>query len=172
MDDIIATTQTVLRTTPLRWTDLTQHLPADLLRRPPAPGEWSALDCLQHLIDTERAAFPSRVRAILAGQDFPAFDPDAQGTPPNPAAAPQDLAAEFASLRAASVELLQTVTPADLDRTARHAELGIVSLRELLHEWAGHDLMHAIQAEQALMQPFIAGCGPWLPYFSAHVAGS
>ncbi|NDJ76837.1 MAG: DinB family protein, partial [Chloroflexi bacterium] len=84
-------------------------------------------------------------------------------------AAPQDLAAQFASLRAASLELLQTVTAADLDRTARHAVLGLVSLSNLLHEWAGHDLMHTVQAEQALMQPFIAGCGAWLPFFAQHI---
>jgi hypothetical protein len=170
MDHIITTAQTVLRTTPLRWSALTLHLPADLLRAPAAPGEWSALECLQHLLDTERAVFPTRVKHLLAGEDFPAFDPDAQGTPPNPNAAPQDLAAEFAALRAASLDLLHTVTPDDLDHTARHAELGVVSLRELLHEWAGHDLMHTVQAEQALLQPLIAGCGPWQPYFAAHVA--
>jgi hypothetical protein len=45
-----------------------------------------------------------------------------------------------------------------------------VSLSELLHEWAGHDLMHTVQAERALMQPFIQGCGPWQPYFRDHLA--
>jgi hypothetical protein len=33
---------------------------------------------------------------------------------------------------------------------------------------AGHDLMHTVQAERALMQPFIAGCGPWQPYCADH----
>jgi hypothetical protein len=42
----------------------------------------------------------------------------------------------------------------------------------LLHEWGGHDLMHLVQAEQALMQPFIDGdgCGPWEVYFTQHKA--
>jgi hypothetical protein len=30
----------------------------------------------------------------------------------------------------------------------------------MIHEWAAHDLMHTIQGERALMQPFIADCGP------------
>ncbi len=28
--------------------------------------------------------------------------------------------------------------------------------------------MHTIQAERAMMQPFIAGCGPWRFYFLDH----
>jgi hypothetical protein len=38
----------------------------------------------------------------------------------------------------------------------------------LLHEWAAHDLTHTIQAEKALMQPFIQGSGPWRFYFQDH----
>jgi len=30
---------------------------------------------------------------------------------------------------------------------------------------SAHDLMHTVQAERAMMQPFIAGSGPWRPYF-------
>ena len=43
---------------------------------------------------------------------------------------------------------------------------------ELLNEWAAHDLMHTVQAERALMQPFIQGCGPWQHYFQDHVVRS
>jgi hypothetical protein len=60
--------------------------------------------------------------------------------------------------------------PEDLPRTAMHPERGEVSLGELLHEWGAHDLMHTVQAERALLQPFIEGCGPWRPYFADHVA--
>jgi hypothetical protein len=164
MDNILAVLPAILKATAIRWNDLTRRIPADVLGRAPAPGEWSALECLQHQIDTERSVFPVRVRALLAGEDFPAFSPDNEGT-----ISPQDLAAEFDALRAGSIVLLQSVTAADLTRRARHAELGVVTMSELLHEWAGHDLMHLVQAEQALMQPFIEGCGPWQPYFAAHV---
>ena len=70
-----------------------------------------------------------------------------------------------------SLKLVDQITPADLDRQATHAELGLVSLSELLHEWGGHDLMHTVQAEQAIMQPFIDGCGAWRVYFLDHVVG-
>jgi hypothetical protein len=113
--------------------------------------------------------FPVRVRALLAGQDFAAYNPNLQGTKPADSPAPVDLALEFAQLREAGLRQLAVVTPADLSRTALHQELGRVTLGELVHEWAAHDLMHTVQAERALMQPFIRGCGPWLRYFADHV---
>jgi hypothetical protein len=39
----------------------------------------------------------------------------------------------------------------------------------MLSEWAAHDLNHTIQAERALMQPFLLECGPWIVYFQDHV---
>jgi hypothetical protein len=170
MDDLLSAASSVLATTSPRWDHLARNVPADLFARPPAPGQWSPLDCLQHLVDTERWVFPVRVRALLAGQGFAAFDPDSQGTLATPRHSPAELATVFAALRADSLALLATVTPADLPRRAVHQELGPVTLSELIHEWAGHDLMHTVQAERALMQPFIQGCGPWQSYFRDHVA--
>ncbi|GAB4447654.1 MAG: hypothetical protein Kow0031_30200 [Anaerolineae bacterium] len=166
MEDVLVWTYNVLETTSARWVELTTRLPVELLTRPPAAGEWSAADCLQHLVDTERWVFPARVEAILAGQDFPAFDPDKQGS--KAALSPAELAAEFARLREQGLATFKKVTPGDLGKQARHSELGVVSLSQLLNEWAGHDLMHTVQAERALMQPFIQGCGPWQSYFTDH----
>jgi len=170
MNNILEYADAILNTTPDRWLSLTEHVPADLLTRPAAQGEWSALDCLQHLVDTERWVFAARVQFLLDEEDFPAFDPDSQGTKPEVDQSPAALAAEFARLRSEGLKLLQTVQPSDLSKQAVHQELGIVSLEELVNEWASHDLMHTVQAERALMQPFIAGCGRWQPYFRDHVA--
>lgn len=170
MDNLLPQVQAVLSTTATRWLSLTETLPVELLTRAPGPGAWSALECLQHLLDAEQLVFPIRLQCLLAGQDFAAFDPDAQGTVLSPNQSPSEVAAKFAECRAASLALLAQVTPADFPRTARHAELGVVTMAELLHEWAGHDLMHTVQAERALMQPFIAGCGPWRAYFADHEA--
>jgi len=173
MEQLLTSARSVLETTAPRWTRLIETLPAELLARPPAAGEWSAVDCLRHLRDTERFAFPLRVRAFLAGQDFPGFDPDRDGTPATDEA-PAGLLADFTNLRAESLDLLTRLTERDLERTARHSELGEVTLGQMIHEWAAHDLMHTVQAERALMQPFIAGCGPWRFYFADHdvAAGS
>jgi hypothetical protein len=108
------------------------------------------------------------LKCFLEGRDFEAFDPHAQGTVLPAHHRPADVATRFAQRRTTSLELLKQVTPADFSRTARHSELGVVTLAEMLHEWAGHDLMHTVQAERALMQPFIDGCGPWRFYFADH----
>ena len=170
MDEILPLVQAVLATTPDRWITMAQSIPAPLLHRLPAAGEWSALECLQHLLDAEQSVFPVRVICFLEGRDFPAFDPDSEGTKVEGTADALALANEFGRLRQQSLALLAKLTPADLPRTARHQELGPVTLEQLLHEWAAHDLMHTVQAERALMQPFIEGCGPWRPYFADHVA--
>lgn len=168
MEDILQIFRSILTTTPLRWEGLAQSLPAELLTRPPAAGEWSALECLQHILDTE-AVFYARVNYFLAGQDFPAFNPDAEGTSLGSQPSPQDMAARFTHQRQKSLALLAPLTAQDLDRRARHAELGPVTLGEMVHEWAAHDLMHTVQAERALMQPFILGSGAWQVYFLDHL---
>ena len=170
MKDTLQLVQAVLVTTPGRWVTMTQSIPPPLLHRAPVTGEWSALECLQHLVDTEQSVFPARVTCLLEGRDFPAFDPDSEGTKVDGTADALALANEFNRLRQQSLALLDQLKPADLPRTARHQELGPVTLDQLLHEWAAHDLMHTVQAERSLMQPFIEGCGPWRPYFADHVA--
>lgn len=166
MTDLLSQVRPILTTTLERWQAMARSVPADLLALKPAPGEWSAVECLQHMVDTERV-FHSRVRAFMEGRDFSAFNPDAEGTQ---SAAPSmaSLVEEFARLRAETLRLFETITPTDLERTARHAELGPVTLRMMINEWATHDFNHTIQAERAMMQPFLRDCGPWQKYFTEH----
>ena len=170
MSDLIAQTINVLRVDAGRWQSLAM-LDRELLDRQPASGEWSALQCLGHATDTEAAVFAERVRAILTGKpELRSYEPDVEATPVTSDTDPSALAAKHAALRLLSLELLATATEPDLDRTSRHLELGTVSLRELLNEWAAHDLMHIVQAERAVMQAFIPGSGPWRFYFADHDA--
>jgi uncharacterized damage-inducible protein DinB len=162
--------QAVLSTTPERWLRLVSTLPTHLLTRPPAAGEWSALHCLQHLLDAERLLFPVRFHAFLAGQDFEAFDPQKPHADPH-SQTPEQLAAAFARYRQENLVLLQHVKDDDLERTAQHPQLGTVTLAEMLHTWAAHDLNHTVQAERVLMQPFMLGCGPWRSFFRDHEIG-
>lgn len=169
MSNQLEIVKTILSTTAVRWLNLTEILPVDLLARTPVPGEWSALDCLCHLLDAEQWVFPVRMQAFLAGKNFVAFDPDTQGTRYT-TQNPVQLAEEFIRRREDSLAELDQVTIQDLTRTAQHSELGTVTLGELLHEWGAHDLMHTVQAERAMIQPFILGSGPWRPYFQDHDA--
>ena len=156
MTDLIARTIAILRVNGVRWQALASGLDRELLLRPPEPGEWSALQCLGHAADTEAVVFAARVRALLAGHPaFPSFDPDRESTPITAVTDPALLAGRHARLRVESLALLASVTEA-------------VTLRELLNEWAAHDLMHVVQAERAVMQAFIPNTGPWRPYFGDH----
>jgi hypothetical protein len=168
MMDIVSNVRAVLETTPTRWQSLAADFPESLLRRQPAAGEWSALECLGHLIDFDRKAIPSRFQAFLTGTAFPAFSPVTDATPLSADVSAQSLAEQFATLRRENLSLLDQINASDLERAAVHPQLGLVTLSQMLHQWGGHDLMHLRQAEQALMQPFIEGCGAWQVFFQQH----
>ncbi len=78
MPDLLASVSSILATSAARWTALA-HIDLEILARRPAPGEWSAIQCLQHVVDTELVVFRARVLAILEGRDFEGFDPETQG---------------------------------------------------------------------------------------------
>jgi len=169
MAGIVSRTIAILRANGDRWRALATGLDRELLGRAPAPGEWSALQCLGHAADTEATVFATRVRAVLSGHpEVPGFDPDTQSTPITASTDPATLAERHSALRAENLELLATVTEKDLDRTSRHAELGAFTLHQLLSEWAAHDLMHVVQAERAVMRAFIPDSGPWRSNFVDH----
>ena len=169
MSDLVNDLIDILRIDGDRWRALANGLDRELLARVPAPGEWSALQCLGHAADTEAIVFTARIRAIREGRrELPSYDPDVQATPITDSTEPAALAVRLANQRRDSLALLATITDDDLERTSRHLELGPVTMRELLNEWAAHDMMHIVQAERAVMQPFIPASGPWRHYFADH----
>ena len=165
-DNILKWCKSVAEITPARWFSLVQSVPMELLVMRPAPNEWSAIECLQHMVDVEHISFPTRIKALLAGEPFPGFNPADQPPKQAPTIA---LADEFNHLRQQTLVLINQITEADLDKQALHAEYGTVTMRQLLHHIAGHDLNHLVQAERALMQPFINGCGPWVVNYDDHI---
>lgn len=167
MSDSLTRIRAILATTPLRWSQLIEAVPDELLRERPAPGEWSAIECLQHILDTERLVFPRRLEALRNERDIPGFDPNQASSPTGDQSA-AGLAASFAELRTANLAALAQVSEAEFGKQGVHSELGPVTLGQLVNEWATHDLDHTIQAERALMQPFLRACGPWQIYFTAN----
>jgi len=157
----------VLSTTPARLNALMQAFPDDLLRLAPAPGEWSPIEVLYHLLFAERT-FTARLKALLAGENISVPWPG----PENPDASPIELAAQFETLRAETLALLEQVTPEDFARQSMHPKMGLVTMLNVLSYWGGHDLMHLVQIEQALMLPFRADSGPWDIRFAKHVPNS
>ncbi len=168
MKNLLPDVQAVLTTTAARWLNWTATSSAAALTHTPAPGEWSAAECLGHLIQTEKDVFPQRVRSFLAGENLAGFTPSG-GADDYAGWSPAALAAEFARLRADNLALIDSLQPADLERSVEHSELGRVTLDEALHTWAAHDLNHTMQAERALLQPLITASGAWRVRFAHHV---
>ena len=118
----------------------------------PEPGEWSANECVGHLIEADRRGFDGRIRRILAA-DPPDVPVDLEGwDPPAVAAARRDdlrsgaeLAAEFDALRADGIRLVRRLGAADLGRVGIHPEVGPLRVDELLGEWVHHDRNHIRQ---------------------------
>ena len=118
----------------------------------PEPGEWSANECVGHLIEAERRGFAGRIRHILSvSADRPPVHLDGWD-PPAVAEARRDdlrfgseLAAEFEGLRADSLELLRGLRASDLERAGVHPEVGLLRVDELLGEWVHHDRNHVRQ---------------------------
>jgi hypothetical protein len=167
MTDVLDSARRILSTTAGRWHSLVDTTPDELLVRPPAPGEWSAAACLKHVHLTENAVFGQRLRAILDGRDLVSFDPSAPRDP-EPQRTLGELVTAFTAERDRNLAVLGGLTPPDLDRTSRHPEYGMIALSTVLNTWAAHDLQHTVQAEEALMQAFLPGTGPWRFRFADH----
>ena len=118
----------------------------------PEPGEWSANECVGHLIEAERRGFAGRIRLILAA-DRPETPAELEDwDPPAVAEARADhrrsgdeLAAEFATLRVDGLALVRSLQAADLDRVGLHPVVGPLRVRDLLGEWVHHDRNHIRQ---------------------------
>ena len=118
----------------------------------PARGEWSANECVGHLIEAERRGFGGRVLAILAA-DRPDIPADLEAwDPPEVAAARRDderigleLVSEFVDLRASGVAIVRALTSADLGRVGLHPAVGPLRVGEVISEWVHHDRNHIRQ---------------------------
>ena len=122
------------------------------LRVRPAPGEWSVLECIAHLVDGEVVS-AGRIRFILAQDepDLPGYDQDLWVSRLHGAADdPQALLTLFETLRRANLDLWARTPPADRARVGVHRERGRESYELIFSLMAGHDRFHLAQARRAL----------------------
>jgi hypothetical protein len=123
----------------------------DRLRERPAPTEWSILECLGHMVDSEIVT-SARVRWIIAEDrpDIVGYDQDQwvdglrHGDDD-----PEELLAIFETLRSANLGLWARSSPATRARWGVHRERGEESYDLLFRLLAGHDRFHLAQAERA-----------------------
>lgn len=107
------------------------------------PGKWSIKEMLLHVLDSERV-FAYRALCFARGeqQTLPGFDQDAYAPEAGANNRPlTDILAEYAAVRAATLALFRSFTPAQLDRVGTTAS-GPVSVRALLFAIPGHEAHH------------------------------
>lgn len=140
----------VLRKTPDTLRELLDAVDHDTLSRRRKADEWSARELLIHLVDTE-FAYGFRFRYIMAEKDpvMTPYDQDSwvscfkYGI--------QDatqLIRGFTPLRRVNLELLQTVDRKLFDKPAKHPELGVITVGQMIPHLAAHDVNHLQQIRE------------------------
>lgn len=114
----------------------------------PEPGEWCANEVLGHILEAERRGFNGRIRTMLAETEPSLVGWDQRGV----AAArhdcdrdPEALLVEFLAIRADSVDLVRSLAPGDLGRSAVHSVVGRLTIADVAGEWVHHDRNHVRQ---------------------------
>lgn len=142
----------VLRATESKLRAAIAGVAPERLARPEAPGKWSVQHVLAHLADSD-VVWGWRIRLILA-QDRPTiqgYDQDAWSDALGWGETdPQQSLESFGTLRRWNLQLLERVTPAELERVGVHAERGEESIAHLMKLYAGHDLLHLNQIQRIL----------------------
>jgi hypothetical protein len=153
--DLLEATPSILR-------GLMAELDPDDVRWKPEPGRFSVGEVLAHLSHSEGHCYRTRVDRFLS-ENNPEFEPDdAQFHLELYARTdPEDAFDHFEEQRETNLELLRELTPEDGERTAIHKKVGPITLAQMLHEWALHDLGHIRQvAEIIRARKYLAGAGP------------
>jgi len=125
-----------------------------ILKRRPAPGEWSIHENACHLAEVHPLFF-TRLELMLADTNpvIRSYDPGRDD--PEDALLKVDLdeaLQRFAADRARLVARLRTLAPADWHRTARHDEYNAYSVFIMFRHLALHDLHHAYRIEELLLR--------------------
>lgn len=118
-------------------------------------GEWCVNECVGHLIEADRRGFAGRIREFIAGKPTHGWDQAKVAKDRRDCERmSQSLWMEFMGVRSDAIALVRSLTAADLDRSGTHPTVGLLRVRDLLHEWVHHDRNHtrqllAIQQERA-----------------------
>jgi hypothetical protein len=134
--------------------ELIYEVPAELRKRRPAPGVWSAHEHAVHLLPVHPIML-SRLDQMLRdpSQELRSYEPSRDD--PDDALLKLDLDTEmdrFQSERSAMIERLRQLTPSEWAITAPHDEYSHYSIYIMFRHLALHDLYHAYRIEERLLR--------------------
>jgi DinB superfamily len=144
-------TAELLRRMPVVLRELILALPNHAVEYHPGDGKWCIKQIVGHLVEEDRRDFVGRIKLMLRQQEPQLNLNDQVEVAQTRHDCDKDirqLLDEFAAVRSASATFVEKLSTADLRRTGVHPKIGVVCVRELLHEWLYHDLNHVKQVEQ------------------------
>ena len=144
----------VLASTPSVMRAMLAPLPDELIAAP-GPEGWCARDVVAHLAARQHAAIVGRISAVLErqGATMPDVPQSLMDVRPHRSRPLDELLREFEDGRVGAVALLRRVTPEQLSWRGVHSGLGELSIADVIHHLAYHDLMHVSQAADLALAP-------------------
>lgn len=137
----------ILRGTPVVLRRLVHGLDDDTWRRRPAAGEWSILEVVAHVGDTDERAL-GRVRRMLTEEEpiIPGYDQEALAVERRYIEMdPAGVLERFETIRNEHVAVLEGLDDAGWRRSGTHAEQGPMDVQLYEAHVAGEDVDHLAQ---------------------------
>jgi hypothetical protein len=160
----------VLEQTPIIIEKIVWSATDEQLHWKPAADRWSISEILAHLADVEVVGFRERIQMMME-KDNPqleAYDQNAasaSGKYSNTRA--RENLKKFCHERDRSLSSLRYVSISVLGRSGQHTKIGRVTIGQLMHEWAFHDLGHIRQiAELFRSRAFFPAIGPFQQFYT------
>ncbi|MFN8622299.1 MAG: DinB family protein [Chloroflexota bacterium] len=118
----------------------------------PADGGWTARKVAHHVADSETNSY-IRLRRLVAEDDplIIGYDEELWSSRLHYDRPVASALAVVVAVRAASLDLLLSLSPEEWDRKGRHSEAGEYTLDRWLSIYANHPLEHAQQVRDALL---------------------
>lgn len=161
----------VLEQTPIVIEKILLDVPESTLTWKPNSQRWSVSEVLAHLAEVD-GVFRDRTRKI-ASEDSPkieSYDQNVAYAAGKYSGQPgRERLKQFCHERDRTLSMLRYLPEGALGRTGQHSELGKISINDLLHEWAFHDLGHIKQiSELYRAAAYYPRMGPFKTYYTVN----
>lgn len=160
----------VLEQTPILIEKILWATTEEQLQWKPAMDRWSISEVLAHLAEVEVLGFRERIQKMLDKDSPPleSYDQNAASAAGKYSGGKaREHLKKFCHERDRSLSWLRYVPAAMVSRTGQHAELGQITIGQLMNEWAFHDLGHIRQiTELYRSRAFYPLMGPFQRYYT------
>jgi hypothetical protein len=119
----------------------------------PSPERWSIAEVMEHLSHVEGHGFRARIDQMVEADepDIKEYDQEAfSAAGQYSGRGMEDSLAHWEEQRETNTEYLRTLNPSVLTRRGRHERFGVITVADLMNEWAFHDLGHVRQIIELL----------------------